>query len=96
MGRAGKSRSLPLEMPVSKRTPLSTITEPRQGGIIDALERAHRPLTASDVATFFGVTPGCVYRLSRRGVIPSFKFGGSLLFNPQKLAQLIRCSGGAA
>ena len=37
-----------------------------------------------------------VDRLARKHAIPSFKFGGSVLFNPQKLAQWMRGPVGAA
>lgn len=63
---------------------------PVQGGLIEKLEHSDRNLIVPEVAEIFRVTPGTVYRLARKHAIPSFRFGGSVLFNPQKLAQWMR------
>lgn len=73
-----------------KRSPFPSIACSIQGGLIESLERSTRALLVREVAEIFRVTPGCVYRLARKNVIPSFRFGGTVLFNPQKLAQCIR------
>jgi excisionase family DNA binding protein len=69
---------------------LPTIARSFQGSLIDKLERGDRNLIVREVAEIFRVTNGTIYRLARRHAIPSFKFGGSLLFNPQALAQWMR------
>lgn len=81
------------EMPVRKS---SAITHSFESGLIESLEHGDRALVASEVAAIFRVTTGTVYRLARRHAIPSFRFGGSLLFNPQALAKWMRASEGAA
>jgi excisionase family DNA binding protein len=76
-------------------SPLPTLASSFQGGLIEKLERSDHSLIVREVAEIFRVTPGTVYRLARKHVIPSFRFGGSLLFNPQKLAQWMRGAEGA-
>jgi excisionase family DNA binding protein len=73
----------------------STTLAPVEGGLIDKLEHSDRNLIVREVADIFRVTPGTVYRLARKHAIPSFRFGGSLLFNPQKLAQWMRGAEGS-
>lgn len=63
-------------------------------GLIESLERGTRALLVREVADIFRVTPGTVYRLARKHIIPgSFRIGGTVLFNPQKLAQWMRGGG---
>jgi excisionase family DNA binding protein len=78
------------------KSPLPCIASSFQGGLIEKLERGDRNLIVREVAEIFRVTPGTVYRLARKHAIPSFRFGGSVLFNPQKLAQWMRGAVGAA
>lgn len=61
-----------------------------ESGLIEKLEQSHRALLVREVAELFRVTPGTVYRLSRQNVIPSFRFGGSLRFDPCKLSAWMR------
>lgn len=75
---------------VPKSSTLPAIVASFQGGLIDKLERADRNLIVREVAEIFRVTPGTVYRLARKHAIPSFRFGGTLLFNPQALARWMR------
>jgi excisionase family DNA binding protein len=84
------------EILVPKSSPLPSITRSFNGGLIESLERGTRALIALEVAELFRITPGCVYRLARKHAIPSFRFGGSLLFDPQALARWIRNTGDAA
>jgi excisionase family DNA binding protein len=80
---------------MSRRSPSPTTVSSFQGGLIQKLEHGDRNLIVREVAEIFRVTPGTVYRLARKHAIPSFRFGGSLLFNPQKLAQWMRGAEGA-
>jgi excisionase family DNA binding protein len=67
-----------------------------QGGLIDKLERTDHALIAAEVAEIFRVTCGTVYRLARNHAIPSFRFGGAVLFDPQALARWMRSTVGTA
>lgn len=70
-----------------KSSPLPAVSS----GLIETLEHRDSALIAPEVAAILRVTPGTVYRLARKHVIPgSFRVGGSVLFNPQKLAQWMR------
>jgi excisionase family DNA binding protein len=72
----------------------SPVTLPTlHSGLITTLEQRTSALLAPEVAAILRITPGTVYRLARNHAIPSFRVGGSVLFNPQRLAQWI--SGGA-
>ncbi|MGA8504685.1 MAG: helix-turn-helix domain-containing protein [Candidatus Sulfotelmatobacter sp.] len=59
-------------------------------GFIAQLEQRNSALLAPEVARMLRLTPGTVYRLARQRAIPSFRVGGSLLFDPQRLAQWMR------
>lgn len=83
-------------MPLSKRSPLSSITRPYPGGLIEKLESTEHALIASEVADIFRLTRGSIYRLARRHAIPSFSLGRSILFDPGSLARWIRTTGGVA
>lgn len=58
--------------------------------VFSKLERAQRPLLATEVAELFRSSLGKVYRLARANLIPSFRFGGSVLFDPKALADRLR------
>ena len=57
---------------------------------IARLDSYSRSLKVKEVADLFRITPGAVYKLVARNAIPSFKFGGSLLFDPGALADFVR------
>jgi excisionase family DNA binding protein len=61
------------------------------GGVIQQLQNTKHALIADEVAALLRKTRGTVYRWARTGVIPSFRAGGSVLFDPFKLAL---CLGG--
>ena len=73
----------------------SSVTTTLHSGLIETLEHRDSALIVPEVAAMLRITSGTVYRLAKKHVIPgSFRAGGTVLFNPQKLAQWIR--GGAA
>ena len=74
----------------------SKATSSLQGGLIHKLEHTDHALVVTEVAEIFRVTTWTVYRLAKRNAIPSFRFGGSVLFNPQALANWMRNTAGAA
>lgn len=79
-----------------KSSPLASITRSFPGGLIDKLEHTDHALIVSEVADLFRVTCGTVYRLARKHAIPSFRFGGSILFDPGSLTRWIRSTVGVA
>jgi|HubBroStandDraft_6_1064221.scaffolds.fasta_scaffold629219_1 excisionase family DNA binding protein len=81
---------------VPKPSPLPAIARSFSGGLIESLERCDHALIVSEVAQMFRVTCGTVYRLARNNSIPSFRFGGSVLFDPGSLARWMRNTVGAA
>ena len=48
-------------------------------------------LTAQEVADLIGVNVQTVYRLSRRGEIPSFKVGTLTRFSQEQISAWINC-----
>lgn len=79
-----------------KSSPLPAMVRSFQGGLIENLERTDHALIVAEVAEIFRVTCGTIYRLAGKHAIPSFRFGGSILFDPQALARWIRTTGGVA
>ena len=59
-------------------------------GILEKLERIDHPLIAPELAQMFRSSVQKVYRLARNNVIPSFRFGGSVLFDGAKVARRLR------
>jgi excisionase family DNA binding protein len=77
-----------------RETLVRTSATPTHTGLIETLEFRDSALVVPEVAALLRITPGTVYRLAKKHVIPgSFRAGGTVLFNPQKLAQWMR--GGA-
>lgn len=57
-------------------------------GLIETLERRDSELIVPEAAAILRVAPGTVYWPAMKHVIPgSFGAGGTVRFNPQKLAQ---------
>jgi hypothetical protein len=44
-------------------------------------------ITAATVATFAGMSPVSIYRLAAKHIIPSYRAGTSLRFDPEVIAQ---------
>ena len=84
------------ESTTPKSSPLPTIASSFQGGLIEKLERGDRNLKVREVAEILRVSTGTVDRLARKHATPSFRFGGSVLFNPQALARWMRGTAGVA
>ncbi len=79
-----------------KPSPVPAMARSFQGGLIEKLERTEHALIAREVGAMFRITVGSVYRLAKNCSIPSFRFGGSVLFDPQALARWMRNTVGAA
>jgi excisionase family DNA binding protein len=59
------------------------------------LEEAQRLMKTGDAARFLNVSPGTVYRLAQRGIVPSVRIGGSLRFDPRELDAWLHQQNGA-
>lgn len=58
--------------------------------IEDRLAEFDRAMTAEDVATLFSLTPDTIYKHARSGMIPSFRIGTAVRFDPKRLLEWFR------
>jgi excisionase family DNA binding protein len=58
--------------------------------LVERLEAGRSALKAQDLATMFGVTQQHIYKLAARGVIPSFRVGAAVRFDPGTVAEWLR------
>ncbi len=59
-------------------------------GLIEQLEQMTEALTAPEVARLLKMDLSTVYRKARQGQLPAFAVGGSVRFDPQRLADYLR------
>jgi excisionase family DNA binding protein len=55
-------------------------------GIINRLRLINRPLSAPDLAEMLGVHKVTIYKLARRGDIPSYRIASAVRFDPASVA----------
>jgi excisionase family DNA binding protein len=66
------------------------ITKPDEPhGIRARLARFKRALTAVELAGLLSVSPITIYKQAKKGIIPSFRVGTSVRFDPRKTADWI-------
>jgi excisionase family DNA binding protein len=58
--------------------------------LVQKLEATPGALRARDLAELFGVTQQHIYKLAARGVIPSFRVGTAVRFDPAMVAEWLR------
>ncbi len=58
-------------------------------GVEQAKQDGSQLLTVKEVAARLRVTPDCIYRLSRRGEIPSLRFGRKVRFKAADLDEFL-------
>ena len=58
-------------------------------GIKEQIASFGRALTVAEVSDLFGISEGMLYKQVRSGVIPCFRIGTSVRFDPQRLAEWI-------
>lgn len=51
----------------------------------DKIIAFNRALTVSEVSALFGISEGMIYKQARSGVIPNFRIGTSVRFDPKPL-----------
>jgi excisionase family DNA binding protein len=65
----------------------------QDSGIIEKLLAYSRPITAKELADLLHVSHLTILRKAKRGIIPSFKVGSLVRFNPKEVAEWLRRSG---
>jgi excisionase family DNA binding protein len=58
--------------------------------VIEVIASSKRALTAADLASILSVTPDAIYALARRGILPSFRIGSAVRFDPKAVAQYLQ------
>lgn len=58
--------------------------------LVQKLEAGNSALKARDLAQLFGVTQQHIYKLAAQGVIPSFRIGAAVRFDPATIAEWLR------
>jgi len=65
------------------------------GSIVEGLLKRKTALNADELAELLGISSVSVYRLARRGSLPSFRVATSIRFDPKKVAEFLSGSEGA-
>jgi excisionase family DNA binding protein len=89
-----KARKGALEFLMSKTSrsnPPRTSNElPNSTDLVERLEASRSALRARDLAEMFGVTQQHIYKMAALGVIPSFRVGASVRFDPGTIAEWLK------
>lgn len=57
--------------------------------IIEVIASSKRALTAAELADLLAVSPDQIYALARKGVLPSFRVGNAVRFDPKAIARFL-------
>ena len=75
----------------SQKTPQRSVADlPGSTELLERLEAGRSALRARDLAEMFGVTQQHIYKLAAQGVIPSFRVGAAVRFDPGTVAEWLR------
>jgi excisionase family DNA binding protein len=78
----------------SRRNPPRTSNElPNSTDLVERLKANKSALKAQDLAEIFGVTQQHIYKLAAKGVIPSFRVGRAVRFDPSVVADWLKRNG---
>ena len=58
--------------------------------LIEELENRRGGIKVADLAGILGVDDKHIYRMAARGLLPSFRVGGAVRFDPQEVAKWLR------
>ena len=58
--------------------------------LIEQIEKRSSALKVSEVAKLLEVTPQHIYGLAAQGLIPCFRIGGAIRFDPQEFAMWLK------
>lgn len=83
-----------MKSPAMKSPGKSLNVAPRRGPdtarVVSELEGQAHALKAKEVARLLGVTAQHIYKLAARQLIPSFRVGGAVRFDPAEVADWLR------
>lgn len=75
----------------SRRNPPRTSNElPNSTDLVERLKASKSALKARDLAEIFGVTQQHIYKVAAKGVIPSFRVGAAVRFDPSAVADWLK------
>ena len=75
----------------SRKNPPHTSNElPNSTDLVERLKASKSALKARDLAEIFGVTQQHIYKLAAKGVIPSFRVGAAVRFDPSAVADWLK------
>lgn len=74
----------------SRSNPPRTSSELPNSDLVKRLEASKSALKARDLAELFGVTQQHIYKLAAKGVIPSFRVGAAVRFDPSVVADWLK------
>lgn len=60
------------------------------GKIIEELESRRHALKAGDLAQLLGVTKQHIYKMAAQNVMPSFRMGRAVRFDPKEVAEWLK------
>ena len=58
--------------------------------LIELFESKHSALKVADLTEPLGMDDKTIYRMAARGLIPSFRLGGAIRFDPKEIADWLR------
>jgi excisionase family DNA binding protein len=58
--------------------------------LIEELESRRGAIKVADLTGILGVDDKHIYRMAARGLLPSFRVGGAVRFDPQEVAKWLR------
>lgn len=62
--------------------------------LVEELETRRGAIKVADLTNILGVDDKHIYRMAARGLIPSFRVGASVRFDPQEVAKWLRAKYG--
>ncbi len=58
--------------------------------IIEVIASSKKALTAAELANLLAVSPDQIYALARKGILPSFRVGNAVRFDPKAVATSLK------
>jgi excisionase family DNA binding protein len=77
----------------SHKTVRDTLESSASIDLVHKLRERNTALKARDLAQLFGVTQQHIYKLAAKGVIPSFRVGTAVRFDPSVVADWLKRKG---
>ena len=77
----------------SDKTGRNTLESAASMDLVHKLQEGKTALKARDLAQLFGVTQQHIYKLAAKGVLPSFRIGAAVRFDPSVVADWLTRKG---